>query len=418
MQNPSELLYTRKKMYNFQSSVNADGVVEFFYHSINRYTVNELYDILVKQIAKNLTMHGLRIQEMDCVLTVPAYFDNCRRDIIRNIYKSNMFNVTRFVNEPTSVLMNYFNVKTSGSFDKVLIVDIGGSTMDFTIATINNMFIRINGTSGDIDTGGNILTDSIYNYITSLYTFQKNVNVWMLSESIKIELSRKTEVRFDTNDGERVICRVIFEGMIRHILEKCVNMINTIIGNVRFTRDDITHVIYSGGSSCVPIIRRTISNLFKHALIIDYGRDEFAVCNGVQVMVNFRADNNITLIDVIPMHVGVVLSTGEITKMLSSNTCIPTTVTKDFKILNYKKTRKMAVVNIVEYNDNDDTMIFLFKMIVFCKYGDTISIKINVDINGMFTVYALQKEKVIRVERLNIVNQNTLHHLKPTYKKK
>jgi L1 cell adhesion molecule like protein len=368
------------------------------------YSVETLFDHIIKSLYERAKSLGINIKKEKCVITVPSYFDNKRRSVISHICKQNHLNVTRFLNESTSVVLNHIHMEDMidvhiNESSIILVVDIGGGTTDFTIATVGSDFIRVLGTSGNIDLGGNILTDRLCRYLSKKYDFASNVNIWFLSEHIKTELSKNEHTKFMTKFGLKIIRRSTFDSLINDISDNCISMLLSLLKRTNYITPDIKTVIYSGGCSNVPLLRSMISDTLSGAKVIPLYKDEFAVCHGACLMLSSIVICNKFLIDVVPLNVGVELSNGSVEVMMSSNTCIPFTSTCDFRLTPTANNEKRAIVNIIEYDDSNLTAsrTLLCRMVVYMNIGTIITIRIDVSINGLFTFSAIENGNVIKL---------------------
>ena len=299
---PSTLLNSRKNMYTFNSCI-IKGIVYFYYNPDHMYSVETLFDHIIKSLYERAKSLGINIKKEKCVITVPSYFDNKRRSVISHICKQNHLNVTRFLNESTSVVLNHIHMEDMidvhiNESSIILVVDIGGGTTDFTIATVGSDFIRVLGTSGNIDLGGNILTDRLCRYLSKKYDFASNVNIWFLSEHIKTELSKNEHTKFMTKFGLKIIRRSTFDSLINDISDNCISMLLSLLKRTNYITPDIKTVIYSGGCSNVPLLRSMISDTLSGAKVIPLYKDEFAVCHGACLMLSSIVICNKFLIDV------------------------------------------------------------------------------------------------------------------------
>lgn len=321
------------------------------------YTITDIDSLFLKQL-KIKTEEYLKTSVNDCVITVPAYFNNNQREITKKAGELAGWNVLQIINEPTSASLAYNLLENKKEKQNVLIFDFGGGTLDITILEIIDNVIEIKTSNGDNHLGGNDIDNNILQYCLTQFIKQNNLqsetknilqNKHLLQqlklkcEEIKIILSsidngfisyKKFYHNLDLNIN---INKDIFIKINSNIFNKCSNLIIETLKQIDFDSINITDVIFIGGSTRIPKIYEILQTQFPNANLHNKIDPDISVAYGACIHCNNLINNNTEnfLVDVISHNIGISIKDNnyndEITHILiKKNTIIPYSFTEYF----------------------------------------------------------------------------------------
>ena len=349
---------------------------------------------IILQHMKNIAETYLGRKVTNAIITVPAYFNDAQRQATKDAGRIAGLNVLRMINEPTSAALAYrlFNEVKE---DKIaLVFDLGGGTFDVSIVSVGEDACEVISTRGDTHLGGGDFDNELMNYC--IQEFKNNTGVDILKnekakrrlknecEKAKILLSSAKETTIDLDslaEGEDLnleITRALFESKIKKYLDQCIQCIKEALDDAKLKPSQIDVIVLVGGSSKIPIVQKMLKDYFGKEPNKSIHPDE-AVAYGaayqaasIQGLINEEDGlEQLVLIDVIPLSLGVAVG-GEIMDIVvPRNTKIP--------ITNKSKT----YVTAADYQD---------KVLIEVYQGERVQVKDNSFI-GEFLVEGLQKKK-------------------------
>jgi molecular chaperone DnaK len=382
------------------------------------YFFNHLKKIIIKNLKKTI---------FKTVITVPSNFNNNQREIIRDNFNKCGFNVIRIINEPSAAALAYGLNHINDEEERILVIDLGGGTLDLTILTKENSFFEIEHSIGINDLGGNNFTDVIYNFIKKKYINiddKKNKTLWYVCQNVKEKLSYldEYEIKFknynDKNENlSEYFDNKIFNRLSYDILEKYQN----ILESIKNAYEHIKYIIMVGNSSKIPMIQDKVYEIFNIKPWI-YPNLESVVAEGAclygAIGENiFLNNNNVLLVDVVPLSLGVETYDGNFSIIIPKNTPLPIKRTQKYtsdtpfensiKIKVYQGERKIA---------NKNTLIgeFEFDKVSYgCK--PIIDITFRIDLNGIISITVLDRksniEKNVLIKDIPIFNEDELNDI-------
>ena len=350
----------------------------------------------------------------DAVITVPAFFNNDQREATKRAGEIAGLNVRRIVAEPTAAIMaSDIDINTGG---KYMVVDYGGSTLDFSIADISDGVVEILASNGDVYCGGSDLDKLVTKYITDEYKKTEGIDltndamamsrIVEAAEQAKVELSNvsTTDINLPyitaTESGPKhlniQLTRAKFEQIIDGEITKVINLGKDAIKKAGIKTEDLNGILLVGGSTRIPKVQDELTKAFNRPLLKNVNVDE-VVALGAAVQGSILAGENkdILLLDVIPLSLGIETMGGVFTKLVEANTTIPVSKTEVFttavdnqpsvEIKVLQGERPMA-------KDNKQLGIFHLDGIVPARKGvPQIEVKFDIDANGILSVSATDK---------------------------
>lgn len=420
IQKPDRTISSIKRRMGEDYSVEIDGD-EYTPEEISSYILDKLVTGAERRIDEDIEK---------AVITVPAYFNDRQRNATIDAGRISDFEVERIINEPTAAAMAY---GLSGDEDStILVYDLGGGTFDVSILDIGAGLYEIKSTAGINDLGGVDWTQRIADDIHSIIEDEYNTTIsdprseqriFEEAEEAKKELSnsRQTDIIIpflsETEDGETInvnytITREDFENMTADLLEKTVQPVEQSIEDAGIEKSEIDEVLLVGGSTRMP----QVQNLVEDKLGIQPRDDidpEEVVAKGAAVQAAILDGKrhkggieNIVLLDVTPISLGVEVEGGLFEPVIEKNTTIPAQKMKVFTTS--KNSQTSVTINIYQGERkiaDKNTLLESFKLKGIPKMPagqPEIEVRFTVNENGVLSVSAREnstgKRKEIQVE--------------------
>jgi heat shock 70kDa protein 1/2/6/8 len=307
----------------------------------------EVSSIIIQKM-KDIAEKYLGTEVKKAVITVPAYFNESQRQATKNAGKIAGLNVLRIINEPTAAALAYgFNELDPTTKQNILVYDFGGGTLDCSILTISDGIFNVRATSGDTYLGGENINDILVKYC--VHEFKKNTKINLNTvkngkksisklksecERVKkiLSINKSSTINIENLYGNKKfeikITQSKFESLCRKIFKKAFAPVLIALDESCLQKDDIDKIVLVGGSSRIPKIQDMLQDYFGDKLCFGINADE-AVATGAAIQAALLNNqkltkmNNILLLDVLPLSLGIETSGGVLTKILSRNTKLP-----------------------------------------------------------------------------------------------
>ncbi|CAK9074337.1 unnamed protein product, partial [Durusdinium trenchii] len=377
---------------------------------------------------------GQRVRS--AVITVPAYFNDSQRQATKDAGEIAGLNVLRIVNEPTAAAIAYgldakSKDKKSGEKEThILVFDMGGGTFDVSILTITDAVFEVKATAGDPHLGGEDFDNRMLSYCISEFRRKHKSDPTRNQRAIrrlrtqceraKRQLSTQTSVTIEVDslhdgaDFSLRLSRAKFEELCMDYFKKAMEPVSQCLGDSGLPKSKISDVVLVGGSTRIPKVQELISSFFngKH-LCKEINPDE-AVAYGAAVQAAIVSGTgteeveNMLLLDVAPLSLGIEMAGGMMQKLIERNSTIPTNKSQDFttaedyqdhvEIKVYEGERAMV-------KDNNYLGKFVLTSIPKTLRGvPKIKVTFNVDSNGILEVTA-EDMKTHRKGEIQITNE-------------
>ena len=418
--NPDKTIASIKRHMGEDYKKNIDG---------KDYTPQEISAMILRKLADDASSY-LGEKVTSAVITVPAYFNDSQRQATKDAGKIAGLDVLRIVNEPTAAALAYGLEKDKS--EKVLVFDLGGGTFDVSILEIGDGVHEVLSTSGDTHLGGDDFDEKVMNWICDEFKKTEGIDlrgdkqamqrIKEAAEKAKCELSSVVETNInlpfitaDANGPKHLdlsLTRAKFEDLCHDLLERCKKPVEQAIQDAGISKGDIDEVVLVGGSSRIPAVQQLVKDYTGKEPNQSVNPDEVvAVGAAIQAGVLAGEVNDIVLLDVTPLTLGIETLGGVMTPLVPRNTTIPVSKSQVFSTAENNQTAVDIQVLQGERpmaRDNKSLGMFRLEGIAPAMRGvPQIEVTFDIDANGIVNVSA--KDKATNKEqKITITNSSNL----------
>lgn len=375
----------------------------------------------------------------EAVITVPAYFNDSQRKATQDAGKIAGLEVKRIINEPTAAALAYgFNKKKD---EKLVVFDFGGGTFDVTVLEVGDDVVEVKSTDGDAHMGGRDIDQSIVRWLIAEFKKDEGIDLGSdklalqrldeAAEKAKLELSSALEteinIPFITSGAEGPkhllikFSRAKLEELASEYIDRAMEITKRALEASPFKKEEIDEIIMVGGQTRMPKIVEKVKEFFGKEPNKSINPDEVVALGAAIQAGIFQGDvQDITLVDVIPLSLGIETMGGVNTKLIEKNSHIPTRKSQVFSTAADNQTS--TEIHIVQGEramaaDNKSLGRFILDGIPPAPRGmPQVEVSFDVDSNGVLNVTAKDKatgkEQSIRIEASSGLSEEDIERMK------
>ncbi|HEX3801972.1 MAG TPA: molecular chaperone DnaK [Solirubrobacteraceae bacterium] len=401
------------KIVSYKVASGPDGAVRFDIRG-KLYAPEEISALVLRKLAEDAAKYlGERVTE--AVITVPAYFNDAQRQATRDAGQIAGLEVLRIINEPTAAALAY-GMDKKGQ-ETILVFDLGGGTFDVSVLEVGDGVVEVRATSGDGHLGGDDFDKCIVDWLADEFKRDQGIDLrsdpqalqrlYEAAERAKVELSSQTQTQinlpFITADASGpkhlnvTLTRSRFDQLTADLVERTRGPVEQALSDATMTSDDIDEVILVGGSTRIPAVQELVRRMTggKDPNMTVNPDEVVALGAALQAGVLKGEIEDVVLLDVLPLSLGLETLGGVMTKVIERNTTIPARRTETFSTAEDNQTAVDIVVLQGERElaaDNRQLARFRLEGISAAPRGlPQIEVTFDVDANGILNVSARDK---------------------------